>query len=245
MTTKERPSFKVYNAEVTQFTGEFVRPFLNEPSTKFAPEGKYSTKLAVRTDDPANVALISRVDTAIEDARQALFATIDNAYPVAKAAAAQKAKWLTPYKPYRVEVNEETGEETGRVLWTFTRKASGVSQRTGKPWSANVMLWDGRGNAMDKSIEIWSGSTGRVRFKMQPYGQTPESGVSVRFNLMAAQIITLRSGSTGGGSFEGFEADEDGFDSSEIVVPAKVELDAYVAEQMADGVDEMTAITQF
>ena len=219
MTTKERPSFKVYPAEVTQFTGEFVKPFLNEPSTKYAPEGKYSTKFAVSSTDGACIELMKRVDVAIEHAREALFATIDAAYPIAEAAAFQKSKWITHYRPYKIEVNEETGEETGRVLWTFTRKASGVAQRTGEPWTANVMLWDGLGNAMDKSIQVWSGSTGRIRFKMQPYGNTPESGVSVRFNLLAAQILTIRNGGAGGGGFEGFEVDEDGFDSSDVVLP--------------------------
>lgn len=183
--------------------GVFKWPKLTAPDTKFKEEGEYSVSLVIPSDTPG-------VDELVKMADDAAAASLAQAKKDAKTPAIAK-KWTTKYLPYKNEEDED-GEETGNIEFKFSMKASGVSKKTGEPWSRKPALFDARGRGLPATVQIWGGTVGKIAFQLQPYASTPQSGASVKFALEAAQILDLVSngqkeaGAYGFGEEEGYEA---------------------------------------
>ncbi len=180
--------------------GAFKFPKLTTPDTKFKAEGEYSVKLVVASDAPGVSDLISKCDKA---AAESLKDAKANAKNVAEA-----KKWETKYLPYAHVEDEETGEPTGEVEFKFTMRASGVSKKTGKPWTRKPSLFDAKGKPITGEPEIGGGTIGKISFQLIPYAPTPTVGASAKLALEAVQIIELRQ-------FGGKSASSYGFDEEE------------------------------
>lgn len=183
----------------------FIYPKLTTPDTKFKEEGEYSTKGRAPGDDPDVVKLIQLID---EEAAKSL----QEAQQKAKTPLERK-KWETKYLPY-TNVCDEEGNETGEVEFKFSMKASGVSKKTGKPWTRKPALFDAKGKPITGSPSIGTGTVGKISFEIIPYAPTTQVGASVKLALNAAQIIELKEFGDKSAAAYGFDAEE-GYDSAE------------------------------
>lgn len=195
---------------LTSMKGAFKFPKLTVPDTKFKAEGEYSVKLVVASDAPGVADLISKCDKAAADSLKEAKANAKNV--------AEAKKWETKYLPYAYLEDEETGEPTGEVEFKFTMKASGVSKKTGKPWTRKPTLFDAKGKPIKDDPEIGGGTIGKISFQIIPYAPTTTVGASAKLALEAVQVIELRqfgdksASAYGFGEEEGYEytKDEDG-----------------------------------
>lgn len=201
--------------------GEAVFPKLVQPDTKFDPDGTYSLKLRL-PDGPDADALIAKIDAVREEAHASAVADAPNA------AVAKKIKMADP--SYGRELDRETGEETGNWLFNFKMKASGVSKKTGKPWSRKPALFDAKGQpitTLTKNDDVWTGSIVKVAFELRPF-YSPSFGAGCSQNLQAIQIIELVSG-------EGKSAEDFGFGEEDgsffVESPDSTPFDAAVKDK--------------
>jgi len=177
-------------------------PKLTTPDTKFKPEGEYSVGLVLPANSPEAQAFKKKIDAAAAESLAAAKANAKNP--------AEAKRWETKYVPYKMLEDKETGEPTGEIEFKFTMKASGVSKKTGKPWTRKPALFDARGTALGEGIEVGGGSVAIIAYQLAPYSQTPQSGASVKLALEAVQILELRTYGQKNASAFGFQA-QDGF----------------------------------
>lgn len=186
--------------------GLFSYPKLTEPDTKFKEEGEYSVNLILDKDTPEAKKLMAQVDKAAAESLAEAKAKAKNA--------AEARKWETKYLPYNDVEDEETGEPTGQIKVKFTMKASGVSKKTGKPWTRKPALFDAKGKPITGDVNIGGGTIGKISYEIVPYSPTTQVGASVKLALEAVQIIELRewgersADSYGFGEEEGYAHDE-------------------------------------
>lgn len=186
--------------KVTSPVAPSLFPKLTEPDFKFDPVGKFSVKLLFDPSVPAHKAFLDKLEAAYEDAYQAA---------VAENKEAKKKPPKKADKPWSDHADSE-GNLTGMVAVNFSRKATGVSKKTGKPWTATVDVFDSRLKPIPADVAIWSGSEMQVAFNIIPFNQGIGAGVSLR--LMAARIIKLVAAGQRDAASYGFEDDgEDGF----------------------------------
>lgn len=180
--------------------GVAIFPWLNKPDTKFNPEGQYRVKLRL----PAEAAqpLIDKLEAMRQEA-------------IAKWKANPKNKGKkckeqdTPWQP----VLDEEGDETGEVTMNFKRRASGVSQKTGEPWSIKPDLFDRDGNKLPSDAQIFGGSVLKVSFTPNVY-DTAAAGVGVSLSLDAAKVLKLVDSNRSADSY-GFGDDSDDDDADD------------------------------
>lgn len=109
--------------------------------------------------------------------------------------------------------DEATEQPTGEIQLKFSRRAAGVSKKTGKPWAITLPIFDAKGSLM-QGVDVWAGSRGRVSFEYEPYfiPGTGEAGLSKR--LVAVQVTQLVSKGVLSADQYGFR-EEDGYTFSE------------------------------
>ncbi|WP_142850902.1 DUF2815 family protein [Telmatospirillum sp. J64-1] len=174
-------------------------PWLNRPDTKFKAEGIYKTNLTVPGDDAQ--ATIEVIEAAMKEAEAE-----------AKEKAKAKRKTAKPADmPFDPEVDDE-GNETGAVVFKFKSTASGVSKKTGKPWTRTIPIFDAKGKP--SKANIYGGSELVIAFTAEPWVNA-KLEYGVKLQLEAVQIINLV---TGGGSRSasayGF-GEEDGYSADD------------------------------
>lgn len=194
-----------------QFTsprGTFVFPRLTgDADTKYNAAGEYSTKLRfVAGSDEANAmaAKLKPLHDAAVKAGKAEYAKLN--------AAVQKKN---PFKivPFmNDELDKESGEPTGNVVFNFKMTASGVRKKDNKPWSRKPAMFDAKRAPLAKNVSVWGGSEGKVTFEVMSFFKAAV-GAGISLRLQAAQIIVLKSGGGKSASEYGFE-EEDGFDGA-------------------------------
>lgn len=194
--------------------GVFVYPKLKDADTKFKSEGEYSVKLKLSADAPETKALIAKLqphyDSAIKSAT-AEFAKL----PVASR---KKLGKLSPNPFFSTVYDKETEEPTGDIEFKFIMKASGEyksGSKAGRKWTRKPTIFSAKGVALKDVPEIWGGTIGRISFEIKEGGYfIPGTGAAgLTLELVAAQLITLRSGGEwsakdhGFGEEEGYEGD--------------------------------------
>lgn len=203
--------------------GVFRFPKLNEPDTKFKEAGEYSVQLVVPQEQAQE--LITFLTNAHEDWYRRYTAEKKRA----KAVPRKKADY-----PFTFEVDPETGEQTGNVIFRFKMTASGVSKQTGKEWRRRPALFDSKGKPIDPSaVAIWSGSEGKVAYSIYEYESTPQQGVGISLKLEAVQVLKLVTGGNDRNAEEyGFTPEEGGYEE------ASEELrEDYIAEEAVEDSD--------
>lgn len=189
---------KAGNADKTiiKIKGSFVYPRLNEADTKFKDEGEYSVKVAKSAADSKR--LIADLEKVYADGYKAM----------CEREGKSKLKMATT-RPWANEVDKETEEETGRVLFNCKAKASGKSKKTGKVWNFKLPLFDAKLKPVTKSV--WGGSEGYVQ--VEPYvWYTAALGCGISLRLNKVQVLELVTGK-GTDNADGFE-EEEGYEES-------------------------------
>lgn len=182
--------------------GIAVYPNLNEPNTKFDPNGTYSVRLKLTDEEAAP--LIETIDKLIDEA-------FDAAVEEAKTPAAKK-KIKRADVPYKAEEDDQ-GEPTGYTIFNFKRKASGTTKE-GKSWAFTCPVFDAKLKPVDLTkVKIGGGSTIVVSYSAAPFN-VPALGVGASLRLEAVQLLGLKelgakdASSFGFGVSDGFEAEE-------------------------------------
>jgi len=183
-------------------------PKLNTPDTKYKKDGEYSTKLVLPGDEAQPIIDQYEAELAefFEAEKQALLEQAEKE-PKNKGKLLAKAKGLKlcADRPFKAEVDEETGEETGN--WVFNFKMPARIAREGKP---DLVLkpdfFDAGGKKLSNPPEIWGGSKIKVAADFRPFNT--QIGVGISLRLCAVQIIELRQGGSRDASDYGFGAEE-------------------------------------
>jgi len=183
--------------------GVAVWPRLNEPDTKFKQEGEYTVSLAYDSDD----AEYNKLVKFLEKRRDELFQEFLSENP--------KKKKSAEVAPVFTEETDENGDETGRMLLKFKMRASGVSKRTGKPFTMRPDIFDAKGKKIEVAPQIGGGSTLKVSFELGGHFVESAKKFYLSLRLVAVQVIDLvefgqrNAKDYGFGEEDGFEADDD------------------------------------
>jgi hypothetical protein len=172
-----------------------VFPKLNDPDTKFQPDGVYTVKLRL---EGAVAADMARQIEAFRDA----------AYEEELEAQGKKKLKLAGL-PFGPEVDRDSGEEVDGVT-QFNFKMRAIVRPKGRAaWTQKPALFDAHKNPLTE--EIWGGSKIRVAYQMRPW--LSPLGFGIALDLKAVQVIDLVTrGERNADSF-GFD-EEEGFASS-------------------------------
>lgn len=107
---------------------------------------------------------------------------------------------------WKMEVDEETGEETGNVV--FKCSVKNVRRRDGELWDRRPKQFDAKMNPVD--LNPYGGTELYVSASIYEWSAGGKKGVSLQ--PLAVQIINLVEGGAGSGENFGFQK-QDGFES--------------------------------
>lgn len=188
-------------------------PRLNDPDTKFKPEGEFRVQLILNPErSPQHAKFLSQLQ-----------GTYEEAYKEACAEQNKPKLKRVPLsiKPETDKEGNETG--TGNVLVKFNMKHTFTSKKTGESFTMRPTLQDSAGKTVSpQKCRVGGGSTVRVAFTFNPF-YTAGLGAGLSLRLVGVQIIKLVEFNDGGYKFEGVE-DDDGFVGEEITSEEKAAL---------------------
>lgn len=213
---------------ITTPKGIAVWPRLNEPDTKFKPEGVYSVKLRL---DAADAEPLVRLITEMAKA-ELVRAKAEEKNPT------KRVKIKAADLPYAEEVGEDE-QPTGHVTVNFKMQASGVSKKTGKAWERRPALFDAKGAPLPAGVQIGSGSEIKVAFEASPF-TTAAVGSGVSLRLEAVQVIQLRQFEQRDAGAFGFGEEEGGFDAADVASDSP-----FSAEEGSEAASEGTESDDF
>jgi len=175
--------------------GIAVFPRVNVPDTKFKDQGEYSLKIGKDAEDAQK--LIAALEKFYNDGYQ----------PMCEKEKKKSLKRAVT-RPWAPEVDKDSEEETGQILFTVKAGASGVSKKTGKKWKFELPLFDAKMKPTTKVV--WGGSEVVVSF--EPYvWYTAALGYGISLRLNGVQVINLVTGGARDASALGF-TEEDGYE---------------------------------
>ena len=199
---------------LTTERGVFIYPHLLKADDKFGePQYKtgllvdraYADKLEKQIEEQDIPAFIEKETGFINRKREAGDFTAVQAKK--KLAVLEKFANL----PFEEQLDETTGEPTGKVKINFKIKAEGISRKTGRPYSNKPKMFDAQGKPC--SIEPYTGAQGKVTFIISLYA-SDTLGVCVTLKPRAVQIIELAGGrGERGAATYGFGAEDGSFDA--------------------------------
>lgn len=176
-------------------------PRLNTPDTKFDPRGKYSAKLRLEAARPDVQAFVATLEKLRDDFM---------AETVAALRADKKAALALEIKAgdvIRVERDQETGDETGYLIFSASMYASG-ERKDGSKWVQKPSIFSAKGVKLENPPVISGGSELKLSVELEPFINQTSKTVSVSVRLKGAQVIKLSSGGQRTFSDFGFEAEE-------------------------------------
>lgn len=175
--------------------GTLVFGHLIKPDTQFNPDGDY---LAImRFSSEAAEELIEKIEAVYES-------NYENIKKQKKGKHIKKADL-----PFREEVDQDTDEPTGNLLFTFKQRAGGIN-KDGERWSRKIPIFDAKGKPIKTTdLNLWSGSTLKIAFEISGYF-VASIGAGVSLRLKAVQILNLVEGGSADAEFFGF-TEEEGF----------------------------------
>ncbi|RVU03577.1 hypothetical protein EOE18_14740 [Novosphingobium umbonatum] len=203
-----------------------VWPHLNGPDTKWKAEGQYHSKLRFEVDDPKWLELKSKLE-AIRDAK---YQEEYDALVAAKKKA--RADQLKKVEVGNIEVDEDSGEETGFVTIKVAATASGVT-KAGKSWRRSVPIFNSQRKELKNPPRISGGSILRCEVEPFAYLSEKDKEIGVSLRLESVQIISLVSGGARSADERGFE-EEDGDDIEDEAATGAAE-----GGDDADGDDDL------
>jgi hypothetical protein len=213
-----RRKFKDFTKSVTP-AGKFAFPKLQEPDTKFSPDGEYS--VGVELEGVTAETLKDLIQTAY-----------DAEY---KHECAEHGKTLKRYEnmPWAQTLDRDKKPVDGSTTFKLKRKASGIYGKThpkaGQRWEASFPVFSAAGTER-VSDPIWGGSTGRVSFICVPW-YTAALGFGIRLQIEAVKVLSLvTQGDKDPGQF-GFE-DEDGYQAAP---PVATEVEDELGTEEGEG----------
>lgn len=188
--------------------GVLVFPYLNKPDTKFKKEGAYRARLKLEGEDAQaflakmEAAYTKAIDLAVEELKSKA-----KTPALAKSITVKSIKKASD-KPWKPEIDPETGDETGAILFNFGKKASFVNKE-GETVELRVDLFDAAKKPFPRKTMIYGGSTAKIAYEAH-YFYTPALGAGLTLRLNGAQIIELRTGGAKDADAYGFGEEGEG-----------------------------------
>ena len=187
--------------------GTSLFSFLNQPSTKFRPEGEYFVVLSIGAKEAKP--LIDKIDHTLEEFKQEA-----NISP----------KLQLQGQPYAALLDDQD-QDTGFYKFKFVRRGR-VSKEDGSVELVPPALFNAKGEPI--RVSVGNGSKLIVNYNLNPWISPLGYGVSLRLN--AVQVIDLVSGFAQGDPLdaaswgfgihaEGFEANTSQRDASQGTLP--------------------------
>lgn len=207
------------SVQITTPKGIANYPFLNEPDTKFNPDGEYKVNLSLANNEQ-NQAFIKK----LEGIRDKLLADHDQ---LKEAKAKNK-------KPIIQDVYEEN--EDGDIVLKFKQKAL-IRTKEGKTFEKKVALFDRLGKPMTDLIGY--GSTIRVCAELSPYYMPSTKFAGVTMRLVAVKVLDLKAIGGDDASAYGFGEEEEGSyeadnEAEEQSFPDEDESEEYDEDKVTD-----------
>ena len=168
------------------FIGPFRHAWFNKPDTKYNADGLYHGDLIGQGQEAEDMA------EKIEAACVAALAKHTD-----KMGKAEAAKWSI-VRPYEREVDDETGEPTGRIIFSFKQNAK--IKVDGVEKEVRISIRDAKNQEFN--APIYSGSEGRVKYSMRDIVVATSKQAGVRLDFGSVQITKLQQG---GGGFDEVE----------------------------------------
>lgn len=171
--------------------GMAVFPHLARPDTKFNPLGIYKTLLAIP---------VKEAESILKE-----LAAVYKGHVGKVPAKSENTMW-------KMELDEETGEETGRVL--FKLNVKNVELKDGSIWDRKPKQFDAKLNQVQENIATGS----EIYANVELYCWDAGGSKGVTLQPLAIQIVKLVA--FGGGidaSSFGFESVKDGFEGDMTV----------------------------
>lgn len=173
--------------------GPFLYPWINKPDTKYNDDGLYACDLVLEGKEAND--LKAKIDGA---AKAHLNEHTDEMKPGV-------AKQWELYVPYDEELDETTGEPTGRTIFHFKQNAK-IRLKDGSVKDIKIEIRDAADNIINK--QVFGGSEGRILFSMRGIVMSSTKKAGVRLDFAKVQVTKLQQG-TGGG--RGFGAVDGGY----------------------------------
>ena len=188
--------------------GVAIYPRLNSPDDKYNKAGEYKTKLALDADAAGLADFTAKVEALIDAKYDEVIAEItDSLTKQGKTARIAKAvAEVTKSSPFKAEEDDDTGDETGRIL--INAKLQAVIETKKGPWVRKPTIFDARGKAIKNPPMIGSGSEMKLSVELNPYFVAKDKTVGVSFRLEAAQVLKLVTGGSRDAGGYGFGAEE-------------------------------------
>ena len=202
--------------------GVAVYPRLNEPDTKFDPNGVFSVNLRLSAEDGAK--LVEKLEAKLDGF---------HAEEVKRLRKPSVKKANLPY----TEVHDDDGNPTGEFDFKFKLKHN-VTTRTGKSWTQRPKLIDSQLKGFTGPV-IGGGSKLVIQFAPQTY-YTPTMGCGITLRLNAVQVVELVEYQSNGAAGFGFTAKEDGYKAPEEAADAAKEEATFSShEESVTTVDDL------
>lgn len=190
-----------------------VWPKLHEPdygSEKYPDKmGSFRTKWRMEAD--AARAFLAK----LEPTKQAVLAWAEEQFAGMNAAQRRKLGSVTFQDPFTEELDKETEEPTGAMLFSAKRRYSFIyksGQKKGQTGYMKLPVFDSFGERVVKVPKLYSGSLLNMTVKPRGYFVSGSATAGISFDLEAVQIIRVQSGSGGKNADEyGFGNEGDGY----------------------------------
>jgi hypothetical protein len=199
--------------KITTPKGEARYPFLVEPNRfQDDPIGYYKLDLIV-VESEVNE-MIEQIKKLTDEHFEVVTAELlDKAKnPGEKRKAEEAIKKITKQYPFEPEFDEESGEETGRIILKAKKKAAFNDKKTGNLIETSINIFDAAAKKVeDKSTlkGMGNGSICKMNVFLSPYYIPATGNLGVSLKLNSVQVIKFVE--YGGAAPSGFEVEEEGF----------------------------------
>lgn len=177
---------------------------LDEPDTKFNPDGVYSTRAVIDPSEPEAASFLEFLDRAGELALEQAREEIQGGkLPPPKKKQALESLVLNP--PYEPEY-DSNGVETGNVVFNCKTHAT-RKDADGNEKPVKIAMCDARRNPIDASAtKIGNGSVLRIKGTLRSNYISAQNKAYVTLYIGAVQLIDLVE--YDGSGFDGFDDEE-------------------------------------
>lgn len=192
--------------------GTAIWPRLNEPDTKYKPEGEFTCRLEFDADSPEAKAFVAK----LEKLRDEAFDEFVKENP--------KKKKATVAEVCREET-DDNGDETGKITFNFKMKHKITRKSDNKVFTKWPAIVNAKRELLKNPPKIGGGSQLKVSFEAVPYFMESAKEFGLTLRMVAVQVINLVEFGSGSRAANDFD-DEDGDDIQDGVASEEQDDDA-------------------
>jgi hypothetical protein len=186
--------------------GEAAWPFLSKPSFHFSELGDYKVDLILSEEEASEL-----IEMLKEKTDELYKSRIEEMKKSADGKTKAKAKNLSKYFPFGPEFDDD-GEETGRVVIKFKRKASYKDKKTSEVKTITIPIFDAKGVLIKSELKMGNGSIVKVCYLMSDFYNPKDNQVGYSLKIMAVQLLKLVEFGASASAY-GFGEEDEGFDA--------------------------------